>query len=152
MNRRHGPECECNVCDRVYCTCGDCVGCSAQASYIRDTTCACCKFSEEGENISAADAVVNNNGLCVDCRDAGCTERFVGERCFAAPAPAMTPSQVTRWKRHAYWYRWEAPARCTNEETVRFADLDLAGVRHPPLPRDIDARCQPVKTRPEGYR
>ena len=83
---RHGPQCECNVCDRAYCTCGDCQFCSARASYLRAITCACCKFSEEGEDVSAADAVVNNNGYCPGCRDAECGEQNVGAPCLAVAA------------------------------------------------------------------
>jgi hypothetical protein len=76
----HGPQCECNTCDRAYCTCGVCDACRGRAAYIRDTTCACCKVSDDD---SAAESVSANNGYCPTCRDAQCGEQKVGAPCRA---------------------------------------------------------------------
>ncbi len=48
-----------------------------------ETACACCKWNDEGEDVSAADAVINNNGYCPGCRDAECGEQLIGSPCRA---------------------------------------------------------------------
>ncbi len=65
--------------------CDDCFAASQPRRPNPDNVCHCCKWDDDDDkgNISAKDAVINNNGYCPACLAAECGEQVIGSPCRA---------------------------------------------------------------------